>query len=229
MHTEPSDTLPDVSLQYLNVLNDQEQNDLAVNVQRMRGDVEEAFADALAASTRVSTNPVTLVYSGGRGAPKKVIDYHWLKWAITRRNTSDIARFLDLSRDLVSRTIVSYHLRPPGQDPFVRTVDPSNPNITIYHQSHSVSGPVSALTNDQLDAAVLRLKVLFPRAGAVMIKGSLAAEGQNVPRERVRQALIRVDPNYRLFERTLITRREYWVPGPNYLWHHDGQHGEFAP
>jgi hypothetical protein len=30
-----------------------------------------------------------------------------------------------------------------------------------------------------------------------------------------------------VFQRITIRRRTYHVPGPNSLWHHDGQHGSF--
>lgn len=39
------------------------------------------------------------------------------------------------------------------------------------------------------------------------------------------EALERLDPTGRIFERMRIERRTYPVPGPNALWHHDGQHG----
>lgn len=56
---------------------------------------------------------------------------------------------------------------------------------------------------------------------------ALKSLGHNVPRERIRQSFLRIDPSNCLFQRTIIQRREYWVPGPNYLWHHDGQHGKY--
>jgi hypothetical protein len=35
-----------------------------------------------------------------------------------------------------------------------------------------------------------------------------------------------MDPVQWVFEHIRIWRRVYSVPGPNSLWHHDGQHGE---
>jgi hypothetical protein len=50
--------------------------------------------------------------------------------------------------------------------------------------------------------------------------------GHRVPRDRVRESLLRIDPVQRVFERIRFHQRVYSVPGPNSLWHHDGQHGE---
>lgn len=55
--------------------------------------------------------------------------------------------------------------------------------------------------------------------------GMLRRLGYVIQRERIRQSLIRIDPVQRVFERIRIRRRVYSVPGPNALWHHDGQHG----
>ncbi|KAG8941496.1 hypothetical protein FRC03_004468 [Tulasnella sp. 419] len=49
--------------------------------------------------------------------------------------------------------------------------------------------------------------------------------GHRVPVRRIRESLYRVDPVRRVFGRVKIKRRTYKVPGPNSLWHHDGQHG----
>ena len=193
----------------------------------MLSEVEESFQDAQALNQTGVLHPVTIVPQGEgrRGAPFKVIEPTWLAWAITRRNTSDIARFIGVSRDLVQRTLLDYGLKEPGENPFVRTQDVYNPNITHYQQVYSTSGPVSSWTEAELDAAVTHLRILFPRAGIFMLKGALQSLGHNVPRERIRQSLLRLDPENRLFQRPFIARRKYWVPGPNYLWHHDGQHG----
>lgn len=194
----------------------------------MLRDVTESFSDAEASSRTGISHPVTIVPQpiGQHGAPRKVIDQAWLAWACTRGlSTSDIARFLDVSRDLVRRTLLDYGIREPGEDPFIRTYDPQYPNAIHFQQVYSTSVAVSSWSDVELDAAITRLRILFPRAGVFMLKGALQSLGHNVPRERIRQALLRIDPNNRLFERPAIQRREYYVPGPNYLWHNDGQHG----
>ena len=60
-----------------------------------------------------------------------------------------------------------------------------------------------------------------------MIDGYLMALGERVPRRRIEKSYLRVigPPNNQFGDRR-IERRVYSVPGPNALWHHDGQHGE---
>ncbi|KAJ7649550.1 hypothetical protein DFH06DRAFT_996413 [Mycena polygramma] len=99
-------------------------------------------------------------------------------------------------------------------------------------QVASYTGPLSNLSDDELDLLLLRLRSHFRRAGLGMLDGMLRRLGHRVPRERVRQSLLRIDPVRRIFERIRIRRRVYSVPGPNSLWHHDGQHGttlSFSP
>lgn len=216
-----------LTVQNLHVLDPNEQTALVVSLDAMQHDVQQTIEDAAAADRLGTVHPVTLVSQGpGQpGAPRKVIDCAWLTWAYSRRNTSDIARFLNVSRDLVRRTLIDYHLAERGEDPFIRTSDPLNPYTTHYQQIYSTSVAVSSWTDAELDAAVTRLRILFPKAGIAMLKGSLQSLGHNVPREWIRLSLLRLDPLNRLFQRPYIERRKYWVPGPNYLWHHDGQHG----
>lgn len=95
----------------------------------------------------------------------------------------------------------------------------STPHTTSY------TGPLSTITDDDLDSLVMRLRGHFRRAGITMMDGMLRRLGHHVPRERIRASLMRIDPIRRVFERIRIRRRVYSVPGPNSLWHHDGQHG----
>lgn len=214
-------------LQHLDEFDNEERLELCSSLRKMLKDVEDSFEDSQALNRTGVPHPVTIVPQGqGKpGAPFKVIDPTWLAWAATRRNTSDIARFLDVSRDLVQRTLYDYGMRELGEDPFIRTYDVHNPDVIHHHQVYSISGAVSSWTDAELDAAVTHLRIVFPRAGVFMLKGAFQSLGHNVPRERIRHSLLRLDPENRLFERPFIERREYWVPGPGYLWHHDGQHG----
>lgn len=55
--------------------------------------------------------------------------------------------------------------------------------------------------------------------------GHLNATGICVQQKRVRNSLLRIDPNNsRMKWVGLIKRRRYSVPGPNSLWHADGHH-----
>lgn len=100
------------------------------------------------------------------------------------------------------------------------------PRRAVYTQIRSYTAPVSQWTDEELDSAITRIRLHYHNAGLTFIRGSLLAMGQRVPRERIRQSLLRIDPVRRIFERRTIQRRTYSVPGPNSLWHHDGQHGK---
>lgn len=181
-------------------------------------DVSQSLEDAISSDHAGFEHPVTIIRNPLRpGAPRKVIDPYWLAWAITRRNTSDIARFLGVGRDLVSQSLVDYGLRTRGEDPFIRHRNPNDHNIIHYEQVSSVSGDVCSWSDNELDSALVQLRILFPRGGVAMLKGALASMGYNVPRERVRLSLRRINPEHRLFQRLIIQRRQYWVPGPNFL------------
>lgn len=198
---------------------------MTANLDAMQHDVE-VLINAETFTAVEMQHPVQTVMSGGRGAPRKVIDRAWLEWAIQHRNTTDIARFLGVSRQHVRTQLLHYRIREPGTVPIIAVQDPLDPNRIQYRQVSSVSGPVSMWSDTELDNAITHLRVLYPNAGVIMLQGALKVQQQNVPRERIRQSLRRIDPQNRLFRRLLLQRREYWVPGPNYLWHHDGQHGK---
>jgi hypothetical protein len=98
--------------------------------------------------------------------------------------------------------------------------DPRLPSVASF------TGPLSTLSDDHLDTLITQLRSSFRRAGLSMLDGMLRRLGHRLPRERIRASLMRIDPVQRVFQRIRIRRRVYSVPGPNSLWHHDGQHGQ---
>ena len=98
----------------------------------------------------------------------------------------------------------------------------------------------TAIANDDLDALVREIVGRSPFSGIRIVQGEMEDRGVHVQRERVRAALHRVDGlNVRARLSHVIQRRRYKVPGPNSLWHVDGNHklirwkfvvtGEFDP
>ncbi|KAL5512118.1 hypothetical protein ACEPAG_3639 [Sanghuangporus baumii] len=86
---------------------------------------------------------------------------------------------------------------------------------------------VSDVNDDELDALVRNVLERHHNQDITMLWGTLSSMGYIVSERRVRQSLRRPQPG-RLFTRAPVTRRRYTVPGPNALWHHDGQHGKFV-
>lgn len=83
------------------------------------------------------------------------------------------------------------------------------------------------ITNDDLDKLVSDIYGEFPNCGIRRMKGFLTARGINLQWERVRSSLWRIDPEGIILismQLNLVNRRRYFVPGPLFLWHLDGNH-----
>ncbi|KAJ7092053.1 hypothetical protein B0H15DRAFT_777894 [Mycena belliarum] len=165
------------------------------------------------------------------------IDPDFLRWAYSLRSTASIARFLGVSRSIVRRALLEHGIAAPQEQPTVLATgydesdyltpdQPPNDENAPAPAIASYTGPLSCITDDELDGLLLRLRQHYRRAGITMFDGMLRRLGHHVPRARIRESLLRIDPVQRVFQRITIRRRVYSVPGPNSLWHHDGQHGE---
>ncbi|KAJ7830386.1 hypothetical protein B0H13DRAFT_2240639 [Mycena leptocephala] len=160
------------------------------------------------------------------------------------RSTASISRFLRVGRSTVRNALIEHGL--PGHsrddDGDIEHDDILDPDLPIPSSNEfppeveelatppqptttSFTGPLSEISDDDLDMLILRLRTHYRRAGLSMLNGMLRQLGHHVPIERIRQSLLRIDPVRRIFEQIRIWRREYRVLGPNSLWHHDGQHG----
>lgn len=89
----------------------------------------------------------------------------------------------------------------------------------------SVRSTYSTINDSQLDGIVAELQHTYPNSGYRLLKGHLAALGHRVQENRIRDSLRRVDP-IGVMSRWIhsVQRRRYSVPGPNMLWHIDGNH-----
>lgn len=215
----------------------------------MRGDVRTEYEQNIDLSHHGRPEIIRQVHTGGRGRPSIWIDPDFLRWAYTLRTTSSIARFLNVNRQTVRNALLTYGIATPQANPFfdqslaggvdleglapVDTGGPAgddilDPQNSTHTQPHIISytGPLSDINDSNLDTLIQALRHQFTRAGIAMLDGMLRNLGYRIPRERIRQSLIRIDPVHRVFERIRIRRRVYSVPGPNSLWHHDGQHGK---
>ena len=95
--------------------------------------------------------------------------------------------------------------------------------LVQFGLSHFVQYAV--ITDKDLDALVENFVATFPTAGQKTLAGHLSSLGYRIQRVRVRDSLYRVDPlGIEQRSRQLLHRREYKVPGPNSLWHIDGNH-----
>ncbi|KAH8105808.1 hypothetical protein DFH11DRAFT_1518359 [Phellopilus nigrolimitatus] len=189
---------------------------------------------------------VETIHSGERGRPSIYINPDFLRWAYGMRSVSAIARYLGVARSTVRNALLEHGIAQPQRNPFPQVLEPTDAPNQVDEQSdgvlapdpegddildpdipvpNSLLSPLSNLTDEQLDALISQLRQHYCRAGISMLHGMLHNLGHRVPRERIRISLIRIDPVQRVFQRIRIRRRVYSVPGPNSLWHHDGQHG----
>lgn len=215
----------------------------------MRNDISLQCQDLLTESHHGHPTVVTEELGQGQpGRPRVYIDPDFLAWAYTQRSISSIARFLGVHRHTVKRCLVEYGivasseaLPPDHENPILPSVsgegeardpdellDPSLPvpaELPSDVPNHIATHTATTLSDEDLDNLLLIFRSHHPRAGLSMIDGMLRTLGYHIPRTRIAEALSRIDPVRRVFQRIRIRRREYKVAGPNALWHHDGQHG----
>jgi AraC-like DNA-binding protein len=81
------------------------------------------------------------------------------------------------------------------------------------------SGDFTNISDQSLDEHVRDVLQTTPRVGLSLVRGALRSRGLNIQRDRVREAMNRVDPLSRtVHHRQFITRRTYNVRSPNSLW-----------
>jgi transposase len=89
----------------------------------------------------------------------------------------------------------------------------------------SVRNLYSTISDEQLDILVRLIQQNFPNCGHRLMQGHLLQEGHKVQQHRVRESLIRVDPEgVAIRWACTIPCRTYSVPSPLALWHIDGNH-----
>lgn len=164
-----------------------------------------------------------VVRSGRRGRPRIEVDGNFLEHTLRRRGPTRIAMVVGCSARTVRRRALELGLAEP-QPPVFRYDE--NPDGTVVRHHTTATVAVSVLTDGEIIAHVTDCRRTFPLAGLTMIKGYFLSRGHNVPRKRISDALFAIEGVPGVFGGRQIERRVYRVPGPNSLWHHDGQHGK---
>ena len=89
----------------------------------------------------------------------------------------------------------------------------------------SIRSTYTTFTNEQLDEIVSVAQQEHLNWGNRQMYGHLISQGVRVPFHRVREAQRRIDPQGSVMRRLRsLSRRCYSVPGPQHLWHIDGNH-----
>jgi hypothetical protein len=212
--------------QHMSVMNAGDVQIITSSVERMI----QALDEAMATSSDFPDAPPLIfgerVASGEPGRPAINIRPEDLAQLTTGRITHEqVALIYNCSTRTIRRRLLDYGLSSPG--PAVYVDEPQPDGTVIRTCSAGVRSDLSSLTDDELDQIMLSIYEQFPSFGRRMIDGYLLQLGERVPRQRVINSYLRViGPSTSTFATRRIQRRVYSVPGPNSLWHHDGQHGK---
>lgn len=143
---------------------------------------------------------VSPLYTGMRGRPHKVIDFHYLQEAFSDHRNIAITKLAKL---------INVH-----------------PNtLAAYVKLHHLSNQFSQLSDDELDNLIRGYREQRPTSGIRYVIGYLRRLGLKVQRHRVISSVKRVDGlGTAMRRRIAIRRRRYAVRRPNALWHCDGHH-----
>ncbi len=147
----------------------------------------------------VNVLPYSLHHSGSVGRPTIILNFEMIELMRTSGYTwTEVANALETSRTTVWR-----RLRDAGYQ------------ILKY----------TDISDEQLDNVLTTIQEQYPNCGQQLISGFLISRGIYIPRYRLRESILRVDPLRRLIRwHQVITRRTYSVKHSNSLWHIDGHH-----
>ena len=134
-----------------------------------------------------------------KGRPRIEIVEHQLSFLIERGfKVKDIAAIFSCSRRTIERRMGDLGVR---------------------------ASDFSSVSDAELDGLVSSIIDLHPRSGQKTVSGRLRSQGYKVQRDRIREAIRRVDPpGVEARFRSVLHRRKYHVRSPNSLWHLDGYH-----
>ena len=142
----------------------------------------------------------SLLLDGNVGRPPFIIPYHQLEHLVQSGfSVPQIATLLGVSVSTIRRRMLLHNL--------------------------SIRDTYSDMSDDELDAVVAEAQRQFPGWGNRHMYGYLLSRGIRVQFQRVRESQSRLDPEGTAMRRLhSLQRRRYCVPGPQHLWHIDGNH-----
>ncbi|KAF8182176.1 hypothetical protein K438DRAFT_1767502 [Mycena galopus ATCC 62051] len=148
--------------------------------------------------------------------------------------TSLAAMFLRVGRTTVWNALLEYGIAEPQQSPFdepnalsaLVNADPTNDDIldpdhpipsgdfpaeveelaASSQLTASFAGPMSDISDDDLDMLLLHLRTHYQLAGLSMLNGMLRRLSHRVAIKQIRQSLLRIDPVQQIFERICLIR-----------------------
>ncbi|KAJ8073836.1 hypothetical protein PM082_012114 [Marasmius tenuissimus] len=122
----------------------------------------------------------------GRGRPRTYIDPHLLSIAVDLRQLKRMAEILNVHVRTLRRRALEQGLVEPGEPVYVDFETEEGVIMRVYRSS---TGPMSDITDEDLDEAMHSIITAFPSFGRRLIQGELRFMGIHVPRSRV-QAIV---------------------------------------
>ena len=96
---------------------------------------------------------------------------------------------------------------------------------TLWRKLHKLGIPIEEYSDIDDNQLIREVQLNNPNIGVRMLQGHLKSLGKKVQRQRIRESVLRINPLRAIVRwQQSISRRSYWVPGPNSLWHIDGHH-----
>jgi len=194
------------------------------SVQNMIAHLDEATLLSSDPPNRSFYPTTQQIYNGQQGRPRTEIDSNILAITLNLRGPTHLAAIFNCNPRTIRRRALEYGLVEPGTPVYVDFEQDDGSISRIYRSS---SSSISVLPDEELDDIMAYILSAFPSFGRRMIDGHLKHLGHRISRARIQSSYARVhgQPSGSFGPRR-IERRVYNVPGPNSLWHHDGQHGK---
>ncbi|KAJ7441663.1 hypothetical protein B0H11DRAFT_1932849 [Mycena galericulata] len=128
---------------------------------------------------------------------------------VRHRGPTGLAPVAGVASRTICRRALEYGLVEPAEPVYMETTDVDSGVIRIYISS--TTGPVSSLTDDELDQLMHHTLGIFPTFGRRMIWGHLHQLGHHVPTSRIRESYYRVHGPPVSYSNTATGRQPYHV------------------
>jgi hypothetical protein len=161
--------------------------------------------------------PVTCSDPTGRwGRPRIEIDCDFLSFVLELRGPTGLASVAGVSSCTIRRRALDYDFVEPAAPVYTETVDRTVGEVVRIYNS-SASGPVSDISDAELDQLMHHILKIFPNFGRCMITGHVRQLGLWMPVSDLRQSYERVHGPPISYSNTATGRHPYHIVGPNIL------------
>ncbi|KAJ6622372.1 hypothetical protein B0H10DRAFT_2214508 [Mycena sp. CBHHK59/15] len=127
--------------------------------------------------------------TGRPGRPRTELDYNFLSLGLDLRGTTGLAPVAGVSSRTIRCRALAYGLVEPAAPVYTESIDEGTGEVVRTYTS-SMSGPLSSITDHDLDELMHHILEIFPTFGRHMIAGHFRQLGHRVPTSRIRDSPI---------------------------------------